>query len=117
MSLKMQELAWNTRPDGLLTLIRLSVNHSTTVNRVETETTSTHTRTASPCVLGEVCMRTRILRLIMPFRRFGDLHYSCLLMLQHQYLADLWRVILNAHLDLNKVKTVVQLVSVKSRVR
>ena len=56
-------------PGGPLTLTRLSVNHSTTASKVETETTFTHTRTASPCVSGEVCIKTQILILIMFFWR------------------------------------------------
>ena len=73
----MQELAWNMNQGGLLTLTRLSVNHSTTVSRVETETTSTHTRTASPCVSGEVCMETRILILVIFFWRITLPMFVC----------------------------------------
>ena len=43
--------------------------------------------------------------------------YHSLFVLQHQCLADRWRVISNVRLDLNKVKTAVQFVSAKIRAR
>ena len=56
MSHRIQAVASNMKPDGRSTQIKLSVNHSITVNRAETETTFIHMRTAWPCVSEEVVL-------------------------------------------------------------